>query len=143
MTAEARLIQLSMVSDERFLAAVSSAVAWIAGQAGLESAAQADLVAAVEEACHDTFPLLSKDAPLLDVIVERLADRVEVSLEHHGALRPAAGLQSFTGEGQGLTGGVSGLSLLSRVDRVQYHSESGASKTTLIKYLRPLDTEAP
>ena len=143
MTAEANRIHLRLGNDQRLLAAASSAVAWIAGRAGLESAAQADLVAAVEEASRDTFPLLPKEAPLLDINVEKLDDRVEVTLEHRGAARPAAGLESFTAGGQGLAGGASGLSLLSRVDRVQYVSERGTSKTTLIKYLRPLDTETP
>jgi len=58
-------------------------------------------------------------------------------------MRPSAGLESFFAGGQGLAGGSSGLSLLARVDRVQYNSESGASKTTLIKYLRPLVAETP
>jgi len=137
VTAEARQIHLRLGSDERLLGAVSIAVAWIAGRAGFESAAQADLAAAAEEACRDTFPLLSTNAPLLDVDAERFADRVEVTLEHHGVMRPSAGLESFFAGGQG----SSGLSLLARVDRVQYNSESGASKTTLIKYLRPLVSE--
>ncbi len=143
MIAETRRIHLRLGSDERLLTAVSIAVAWIGEQAGLESAAQADLVTAVEEACRDTLSVLSKDNPLLDIEVDKLADRVEVTLEHHGAARPAAGLESFISGGQGLAGGPSGLSLLARVDRVQYNSESGASKTTLIKYLRPLDSETP
>ena len=143
MTAEARQIHLRLDSDQRLLGAVSIAVAWIAERAGFESAAQADLAAASEEACRDTFPLLSKNAPLLDVGAERFADRVEVTLEHHGAMRPSAGLESFFAGGQGFAGDLSGLSLLARVDRVQYNSESGASKTTLIKYLRPLVSETP
>lgn len=143
MIAESRRIHLRLGSDERLLAAVSIAVAWISEQAGLESAAQADLVTAVEEACRDTLSVLSKDDPFLDIEVDTLADRVEVTLEHHGAARPAAGLESFISRGQGLAGGPSGLSLISRVDRVQYNSKSGASKTTLIKYLRPLDSETP
>ncbi len=143
MTAEARQIHLRLGSDERLLGAVSIAVAWIAERAGFESAAQADLAAAAEEACRDTFPLLSKSAPLLDVDAERFADRVEVTLKHHGAMRPSAGLESFFAGGQAFTQGSSGLSLLARVDRVQYNSESGASKTTLIKYLRPLVSETP
>jgi hypothetical protein len=138
VTAEARRITLRLGRDERLLTAVSSAVAFIGEQAGLESAAQADLVAAVEEACRETFPMLPNEDPQLELTVGGLADRVEVTLEHRGAAR---GLESFLAGRRGPAGGASGLSLLSRVDRVQFSSESGASKTTLIKYLRPLISE--
>ena len=52
---------------------------------------------------------------------------------------PAIGLEAFacadvqTGGEEGL----SGLELLSRVDRVLYNTEQGAARTTLVKYLQP------
>jgi anti-sigma regulatory factor (Ser/Thr protein kinase) len=141
VTAEAMHVHLRLNGEGCLLTAVSSAAAFVAERAGLESAAQADLVAAVDEACRDTFPILSEADPVLSIDLENFADRVEVVLEHHGPPRPAAGLESFIQGGQGLAGGASGLSLLSRVDRVQYSAQSGASRTTLTKYLRPLVSE--
>ncbi len=126
---------LRLSSDPRLVAGVAGAVALIAERAGCDAGAQADLVAAAEGACRDTFPLLTGADPRLGVIIEQLVDRIEVTLEHDGQAVPIAGLESFAFPGAEETGRTSGLGLLARVDRVTYNVESGTSRMTLVKYL--------
>lgn len=135
-TSTSRVV-LKLTSDARLAAAVGGAVGFFADQARLDARARADLIAAAEEACRETLPLLTPAEPLLGVQIEALPDRIEVTLEHHGQPVPTVGLESFAapaGEGSGASG-ASGLRLLSRVDRVQYNTAGGTSRMTLIKYL--------
>jgi len=123
------------MDDARLVAAVGGAVGHFADQAGLDARARAELIAAAEEACRDTFPLLTPDEPFLGVQIGAFPDRIEVTLEHHGRQVPTAGLESFAAAG-GEGSGAGGLRLLSRVDRVQYNTEGSTSRMKLIKYLR-------
>lgn len=109
-------VLLKLTSDVRLVAGVGGAVGFFAALAGLDSQASANLIAAAEEACRDCFPQLSPDDPLLDVRIEDLADRIEVTLEHRG--RPAAHGTAALG-----------------VDRVEYEAEGGMSRMTLIQYV--------
>lgn len=131
-------VVLRLTHDARLVAAVGGAVGYFADQAGLDAHTRADLVAATEEACRDTFPLLTPFDPVLGVQIEGFPERIEVTFEHHGQQVPTAGLESFTAHGQegSGVGGSSGLRLLSRVDRVKYNSEGGTSRMTLVKYVR-------
>ena len=132
-------LQLELTGDPRVLAGLSGAVEHFAQQIGLNEAAQKDLVTAAEEACRETFRLLTPQNPSLHVTIDAHPDRVEVALEHKGEPLPTAGLDTFFGAGaKESTGGeLTGLSLMKRVDRVQYHTEGGTSRTTLVKYLQP------
>ncbi len=129
-------VVLKLTGDLRLLAAVAGAVGHLAEQAGFDARAQADLIAAAEEACRDTFPLLTPDDPTLGVTIQGFPDRLEVTLEHQGRAVPTAGLETFAIPGAEGAGGLSALGLLVRVDRVQYDVQGGASRMTLIKYLR-------
>ena len=127
---------LRLTNDARLVAAAGGAVGHFADRAGLDAHARADLVAATEEACRDTFPLLTPSDPVLGVQIEGFPDRIEVTFEHHGQQVPTAGPEGFAapgGEGSG-AGGSSGRRLLSRVDRVKYNIEGGTSRMTLVKY---------
>lgn len=132
-------VHLDLNGDLRLLAGLSGAVEHFAQQVGLGEPAQRDLITAAEEACRDTFRLLTPESPTLRVTIVAHLDRVEVSLEHRGEAVPTAGLDTFFGAGaKSSTGGeLTGLSLMKRVDRVQYHTEGGTSRTTLVKYLKP------
>jgi hypothetical protein len=116
-------VLLKLTSDARLVAGVGGAVGFFAALAGLDSQASANLIAAAEEACRDCFPQLSPDDPLLDVRIEDLADRIEVTLEHRG--RPAAGAAAASAHGTAALG----------VDRVEYEAEGGMSRMTLIQYV--------
>lgn len=134
MTTEHSRVELEFPNDPWLMRAVYAAVAWSAQRVGLDEAAQADLVAATEQACSDTFKLLPEDHNQLTVVVEAFADRVEVTLLHHGEALPSAGLETFAGLGEGESADLSGLMLISRVDRVQYETADGTSRTILVKY---------
>ncbi len=127
---------LRLSRDPRLLAGVAGALAHIAERAGYDPRARADMAAAAEEVCRDTFPLLTEADPRLSVIIEDFADHIEVTLEHNGQAVPTAGLESFAFPGTEQTGRSSGLALLARVDRVTYDGKSGTSRMTLVKYLR-------
>ena len=130
-------VVLRLSNDLRLIAGVAAAVGHIAERAGCDARAQAELVAAAEEACRDTLPLLTDAEAPLEVIIEDFPDRVEVTLEHQGQLLPAAGLETFVVPGVVGPGGLSGLKLLAHVDRVQYDTHAGTSRFTLIKYIQP------
>ncbi len=134
MTSERSRVELEFPNDPWLLQVVSVAVVRSAQRAGLDEAAQADLAAATEQACADTFKLLPESDNQLTVVVEDFADRVEVTLMHHGEALPSAGLETFAGLGEGESADLSGLMLLSRVDRVQYETADGTSRTILVKY---------
>ena len=97
----------------------------------------AGLAAAVGEASRDTFPLLEQPNEMVGVTLEQFPDRMEVVVEHKGQALPTAGLDTFAipDAAESGAGGVSGLSLLRYVDRVQYDSRGGVSRMRLIKYL--------
>jgi len=124
-----RRVLLKLTSDARLVAAVGGAVGSFAEQAGLDARARADLIAATEEACWGTFPLLTDADPLLGVEIEGFADRIEVTLAHQGQSEPT-GAAEETG-----AGGTRGRRLLSRVDRVRYGAEGGTSRMTLVRYV--------
>ncbi len=123
-----RRVVLKLTRDARLVAGVGGAVGYFAEQAGLDAHARADLITATEEACQETFPLLTDADPILGVEIEGFPDRIEVTLEHQGPSN------STGAEGTG-AGQVGRLRLLSRVDRVQCDAEGGTSRMTLIKYV--------
>ena len=72
----------------------------------------------------------------LDVTLDTFSDRIEICIHHRGQLIPAVGLQAFAIPGLGTGGGMNGVELLQRVDRVLFNMEEGAARTTLVKFLR-------
>ncbi len=130
-------VELDLSPDPRFLAGLSGAVEHFAEGLGFDPAVCKDLMAAAVEACRDTFRLLPPEHSSVRVLIETFSDRLEVVLEHRGEALPTAGLDTFLGLGAEAApaGELTGLSLLSRVDRVLYQTEGGASRMTLVKYL--------
>jgi hypothetical protein len=129
---ESRRVELTLNNDPRLVSAVTGAVDVFAARAGFDDPARKALVEATELACSDTFELLGDEEAPVAVIVESFNDRLEITLQHSGEAAPSAGLESFGIAG--LEGAQSGLKLLSRVDRVQYHTEQGVSQMKLVKY---------
>ncbi len=123
---------LQVENDPRLLAGLAGAVEHLARKGGFSAAATEELVAAVKEACQETFPLLPAGRPALAVILSLHEDRAEIVIEHRGEAVPSAGLDTFLGD-PAAPGGLTGLSILSKVDRVQYNTEAGVSRTTLMK----------
>ena len=66
------------------------------------------------------------------------ADRMEVSILHCGELGQQVGLERITSTpALAAAGGISGLGLLSRVDRVLNNQENDKSRTRLVKFFKP------
>lgn len=136
MTTEPNRVSLRLSDDPRLLGGVAGAVKHFAQRAGLDEAAQRDLIEATHQACQTTFPLLPDGDHTLVVAIEDFSDRVEITLEHHGEALPSAGLETFAGfggEGE-QPGDLSGIALMSRVDRVLYDTQGDTSRMTLVKY---------
>ena len=137
MATDPARIDFRLMSDPRLAAGVSGAVAHIAVQMGFSADEGADLAAVVGEASRDAFPLLTDPDGMVGVTLEQFPDRIEIVVEHEGQALPAAGLDTFAfpGAAEAAARGLSGLSLLRRVDRVQYDTQGGVSRMKLIKYL--------
>ena len=135
---------MKLSSDPRLLAAVTSVIEHYGELGGLEADERAAFASAAEETCRDTFTLLTSPEAKLDVRVDIFSDRIEVAIEHQGQAVPTAGLETFAflGAAHAGAGGLSGLDLLSRVDRVQYDSRDGTQRMTLIKHLPARPTGA-
>jgi hypothetical protein len=135
VASEGHRVELTLTNDSRLVSAVTGAVNHFAVRAGFDAAARKALIEATEQACLDTFKLLPSDDAPLGVVIEDFEDRLEITFEHTGEATPSAGLETFGIAG--LEDAQSGLALLSRVDRVQYHTEEGISRMKLVKYHPP------
>jgi hypothetical protein len=138
MTDELTRVEFHLDRDPRLIAAVRSAVHFQASRAGLETGHCEDFAMASEDVCREALSQLTDADGGLDVTLDTFPDRIEISIHHHGQLVPAVGLETFTlpDAAVGGAGGLNGMDLLSRVDRVMFNSEGGVARTTLVKYLR-------
>lgn len=131
-------VRMIVESDPRLVPGVGGAVIFLARLCKLDEKAGHDLQVAAESAVRDTFDLLTQNSSALEIRMEGFADRVEVVLEHHGEALPTAGLETFlnAGASDASSGAVTGLALMTLVDRVLYNTANGVSRTTLVKYLK-------
>lgn len=115
------------------------AVHFQACNAGLETEMGEKIASATEDVCRESISQLADGEGGLDVSLSTFSDRIEVSIMHRGNAVPPVGLETFTFSsalGKNATG-VSGLELLSQVDRVLYDNEDDQVRTTLVKFLPP------
>jgi hypothetical protein len=107
--------------------------------AGFETDAGAQLAKAAGDVCRESMTLLAggDDGDGVDATLDVFSDRIEVAIHCRGQGLPAVGLEKFASSDalSGGAGGLSGLELLSRVDRVLYNAEGGVARTTLVKFL--------
>ncbi len=138
MTTNPARTELKLHNDPRLLTAVAAIVSHSAHRAGLPREAQQGFAEAAMDAVRETFPLLGNDSSGnrdLRMVIEDFPDRVQVTIEHLGESKPAAGLDTFVGGSKGNAGGKISASLHdTRVDCVQYDTHEGRSRMTLIKY---------
>ena len=139
MTNDSTRVVLHLNRGPLLVAAVRAAVEFQATHAGLDSGSCGKLAKACEDVCHQTLSQLTEDDDGLEVTLDTFADRIEISLHHHGQLLPAMGLESFTSFAPSAkgSGGLNGMEILAQVDRVLYNTEEGAARTTLVKFLNP------
>jgi hypothetical protein len=135
-------VDLKFANHPWLMRAVEGAVGHFAQRAGLDAEAQQNLVAAAIQAIADTFKLISAIDGMLGMAIRDFSDRVEVTLVHHGQALPSAGLETFAGFTEGESADLSGLILLSQVDRVLYDTQDGVSRMTLVKYVGQAATKA-
>jgi hypothetical protein len=137
MSADPSRTELTLQDDPRLIAGVAAIVLFAGQRCGLSTAAQEALAAATADACRETFPLVNTNGnsdSALRVIISDFPDRVEVAIEHSGESLPSAGLDTFVGSGSGSQARLSDALQKTSVDRVQYETRNGVSRTTLIKY---------
>jgi hypothetical protein len=123
--------------DSRLVGVFCSAVEHQALSAGLESEAGAQLAKAAGDVCRETISLHGGNGEGVNVTLDRFSDRIEIAIHCHGQALPAIGLEKFavSKAHAGETARPDGMDLLSRVDRVLYHSDGGVAHTTLVKFL--------
>jgi len=105
--------------------------------AGFETEAGAQLARAAGDVCRGTISQLGSDGQGVDVTLDTFSDRIEIAIHCRSQLLPVIGLETFAFSDalSGGAGGLNGLELLSRVDRVLYNAEDGVARTTLVKFL--------
>jgi hypothetical protein len=123
--------------DTRLVGVFCSAVEHQANQAGLESDACAQLARAAGDVCRETISHLKVDDQRVDVTLDTFSDRIEIAIHCRGLAMPAVGLEKYAiaSASSDTPGGLDGMELLSRVDRVLYNAEGGIARTTLVKFL--------
>ena len=139
MTNEPVRIAFRLDHDPLLVGVLRCAVQFQACNAGLDSETGADFARASEDVCRETLSKLTRSDGVLEVTVDTFDDRIEIAIHCAGQQMPAIGLETFACADAlaGAAGGLNGLELLSRVDRVLYGSEDGVSRTTLVKFLQP------
>lgn len=139
MTSEPVRVAFHLEQNFALTGVLRSAVQFQASQAGFEAETCAEIAGASEGVCRETLSQLTDADDGLDVTLESFADRIEVSFLHRGQTAPVVGLETFALPNvvAAGTGGINGLELLSRVDRVLYSTEDGKVRTTLVKFLKP------
>ena len=137
MTDDSTRVELHLDRDPRLISAVRSAVHFQATRAGLEEKGCENFARASEEVCREALLHITDADGGLNVTVETFPDRMEISIHHRGQAVPAVGLETFASSGSAdETGGINGVELLSRVDRVVFNMEKGIARTTLVKFLQ-------
>ena len=123
--------------DSRLVGVFCCAVEHQATQAGLESEACAQLARAAGDVCRETISHLSVDGQRVDVTLDTFSDRIEIAIHCRGLALPAVGLEKYAiaVAPAEQSGGINGMELLSRVDRILYTAEDGIARTTLVKFL--------
>ena len=138
MKDESTHVELHLDNDPRLICAIRSVVHFQASRAGLEEQGCESFALASEDVCREAFTQITDADGGLNVTLDTFPDRMEISIHHRGRLAPAVGLESFAfvDPAAGGAGGLNGMELLSRVDRVMYNSEEGVARTTLVKFLQ-------
>jgi len=137
MTDEPVRVVFHLDQDWRLVGVFCCAVEHQAIHAGFETEAGAQLASAAGDVCREAISQLGGEGQGVDVTLDTFSDRIEIAIHCRDHVVPAIGLDSFAGSGalsEG-TGGLNGLELLSRVDRVLFNAEDGMARTTLVKFL--------
>jgi hypothetical protein len=78
-------VEMTLSSDPRLLAGISGAVNHVAEVAGMDESARANLVAAIEDACHVAFDQLVEDNASIKMTLGCASGNVEAVLMLQGS----------------------------------------------------------
>lgn len=137
MSTEPGKTEFLLEDDPRLLPAVRAVVSFSGERAGLSRPALEGFIAAITNACQETFPLVHNHEGgkrAIRIVVEDHPDRIEVSIENSGEAVPTAGLDTFCAGAGDQPAGISGSLQGAHVDRVQYETRDGRACMKLIKY---------
>lgn len=123
-----------LMKDERLVAGISGAAAYVADSMGFSADHCAALASVIGEASRKTFSLLMDPNGIVEVTLEQFPDRIEVLLEYEGQGMRVAGLDNSSVAGAA-GAGKSGTRVLQCVDKVQFETRGHTSRLRLIKYL--------
>ncbi len=135
MSKELTRAEFRFPPDADFVLGVAAAAEHFGQRKHFDDAAVLALVRAAQDACQSTFKLLSGDAATLGVVIAEFADRIEITIEHQGEELPTAGLDTFLDNLSDVAAPdeLSGITLMTLVDRVQYQTVAGTQRMTLVK----------
>ena len=139
MTNEAVRVEFHLDASVALAGVLRGAVQFQACNAGLDTGMGEKIASAAEDVCRESISQLADGEGGLDVTLNTFADRIEVTIAHRGSGVPPVGLETFAFSkalGKNATG-VSGLELLTQVDRVLYDNEDDKVRTTLVKFFPP------
>lgn len=78
-------IEITLSGDPRLLAGVSGAVNHVAEAAGMDEPSRANLVAAIEDACHVAFAQLAEDEASIRMVLGNAGGHIEAVLMLQGS----------------------------------------------------------
>src|SRR5260370_40668999 len=96
MTDEPTRVKFHLDRDPRLISAVRSAVHFQALRAGLGEEGCDAFALASEDVCREAFAQFTDADGGLDVTLDTLTDRMEISIHHRGQFVPTVGLETVT-----------------------------------------------
>jgi hypothetical protein len=111
-------VELSISGNSRLLVGVAGAVNHVGEAAGLGDKARGDLVAAVEQACHEALDQAADKQARVALSLEVLPGKIEAVLQYPTAPRAV---------------GASERALLAKLDDVKREVNGNSTRLTLIK----------
>jgi hypothetical protein len=78
-------VEITLSSDPRLLAGVSGAVNHVAEAAGMDESSRANLVAAIEDACHAAFDQLPEDKSTIQLMLGSAGSHIDAVLMLKGS----------------------------------------------------------
>jgi hypothetical protein len=114
-------IEMTLSSDARLLAGVSGAVNHVAEAAGMDEAARANLVAAIEDACHVAFDQLKENEASIKMTLGCSGGHIEAVLTLQGSAAQVARTEKIQ------------RALNGRIDKISCEARGDTSRLVLVK----------
>jgi hypothetical protein len=119
-------VELKFYEDPRIMAGVSGAVNHLAETAGMDEQGRAALVAAIEDACQESFHFFPNGGVPIEMSIAALDGRIAITLVVQHAPQHASRAEKMHHR------------LTERLDRVERDSRGDTLRFTLMKNFAPL-----